>query len=142
VLRGLEDELKQLRIQLAEQENLYNQHDPSLSKRQRKIVYARIQRSLPMIDARADQIYALYDVLEGQKDKGQMMQEEEVEITLQHIGIDPAAARAASGQTGKSTTLVDDSDVDLEEDEDELPWEGIETTQTQTLPSLRGLRVR
>ena len=142
VLRGLEDELKHLRIQLAEQENLYNQHDPSLSKRQRKIVYARIQRLLPMIDARADQIYALYDVLEGQKDKGQMMQEEEVEITLQHIGIDPAAARAASGQTGKSTTLVDDSDVDLEEDEDELPWEGIETTQTQTLPSLRGLRVR
>lgn len=141
VLRGLENELSNLRAQLAEQENLYNQHDPSLSKRQRKVVYARIQKLLPMIDIRADQIYALYDVLEGQKDKGQMMQEEEVEVTLQNIGIDPAAARLVSGQTVKSTTLVEDSDADIDDD-DELPWEGIEATQTQTLPSLRAMRVR
>lgn len=142
VLRGLEDELHNLRTQLAEQENLYNQHDPSLSKRQRKVVYARIQKLLPMIDTRADQIYALYDVLEGQKDKGQMMQDEEVEITLQNIGIDQATARAVSGQTGRSTTMVNDSDAEIDEDDDELPWEGIETTQTQTLPSLRAMRVR
>lgn len=144
VLRGLENELNNLRAQLTEQEKLYNQHDPSLSKRQRKVIYARIQRLLPMIDTRADQIYALYDVLEGQKDKGQLMQEEEVEITLQNMGIDPAAVRAVSGQTtiGRSTTIAEDSEADIDEDEDELPWEGIETTQTQTLPSLRGMRVR
>lgn len=142
VLRGLEDELSNLRTQLAEQENLYNQHDPSLNKRQRKVVYARIQKLLPIIETRADQIYALYDVLEGQKDKGQMMQEEEVEITLQNIGIDTAIARAVSGQTGRSTTMVNDSDAEIDEDGDELPWEGIEATQTQTLPSLRAMRVR
>lgn len=143
VLQGLEDELQTLREQLVQQETIYNQHDPSLSKRQRKIVYARIHKLLAMIETRADQIYSLYDVLEGQKDKGQLMQEQEVEVTLQHIGIDLAAARRVSGQTVKMTqTVQDDSDADIEDDDEELPWEGIEATQTQTLPSLRLMRVR
>jgi hypothetical protein len=140
VLRGLESELQTLRQQLAEQENLYNQHDPSLSKRQRKIVYARIHKLLAMIETRADQIYALYDVLEGQKDKGQMMQEEEVEVTLQNIGIDFDAARPMTSRTFKAGN--EESDGEIDEEDMEPQWEGFEATNTQELPSLRGIKVR
>ena len=137
VLRGLESELQQLRQQLQEQETLYNQHDPSLSKHQRKIVYARIQKLMAVIDAKADQIYALYDVLEGQRAMGQMMEEEEVEVTLHNIGIDIASARRAAESAPQDD--VDDSEADIE-DYDDLSWKGIDATQTQTLPSMRGLR--
>lgn len=153
VLKGLDDELAQLRAQLARQEELYHQHDPSLSKRKRKVVLAKIQKLLAAIDMRADQIYALYDVLEGQKEKGQLMPENEVEVTLQSIGIDAATARNMNGARRRSG--LEGSDVeDLiseggqsgsengQDDEESLPWEGFEATQTQTLGSLRsGLRM-
>ena len=94
-------------MQLSQQEALYNQHDPALSKHKRKIVYARIQKLLVAIEARMDQIYALYDVLEGQKTSGQMMKEEEVEVTLQNLGIDLAAAhRFQNKDTTKAPPAV------------------------------------
>lgn len=158
VLKGLEEEIAQLRVKLVEQETLYNQHDPSLSKSKRKIVYARIQKLMAAIDLRADQIYALYDVLEGQKEKGQLMTEEEVEVTLQNIGVAPVigtwTSRRVSQQESKSGNQGKNDDIDghsgteseAEEhnvgEDDELPWEGFEPTITRTLESLRGLRVR
>jgi len=136
VLRGLETELQQFRQQLKEQETLYHQHDPSLSKHQRKIVYARIQKLMTVIDTKADQIYALYDVLEGQKAMGQMMKEEEVEVTLHNIGMDLESARRAAESVPQD--VIDDSDAGYEDDEG-APWEGIDATRTQTLPSMRGM---
>ena len=88
VIKGLEDELAHLKVQLAQYQALYNQQDPSLSKRKRKSVYTRIEKLLATIDGKADQIYALYDVVEGQKAAGQQMTEEEVEVTLLRVGID------------------------------------------------------
>ena len=87
VLKGLEDELSHLKIQLAQLQALYNGHDPALSKRKRKTCRARIEKMLREIDIKADQIYALYDVLEGQKEAGVLMSEQEVEVTLQSLGV-------------------------------------------------------
>ena len=89
VLKGLEDELKHSKIKLSEYQALYNRHDPALSKRKRKAVFDRIEKLLASIDTKADQIYALYDVLEGQKQCGQEMDEDEVEITLLRVGVNP-----------------------------------------------------
>ena len=89
VLKELEDELKHSKIKLSEYQALYNSHDPALSKRKRKAVFDRIEKLLATIDSKADQIYSLYDVLEGQKQSGQEMDEDEVEITLLSIGINP-----------------------------------------------------
>lgn len=72
VLKGMENGLIPLREQLSAQQVLYNQHDPALSKRKRTAVFERIQQLLSAIEQRADQIYALYDVLEGQKAQGQL----------------------------------------------------------------------
>ncbi|KAE8401032.1 hypothetical protein BDV37DRAFT_188090 [Aspergillus pseudonomiae] len=132
VLKALEDELSHLKMQLLTYQGAYNKLDASLSKRQRKSLSAKIEKLLKDIDMKADQIYALYDVLEGQKSKGQEMTEQEMEVTLQSIGIDVGAARAAdvTATTDKSSQN-NATDYDIDDDED-LPWEGIESTMDVT----------
>ena len=134
VMKGLEDELKHLKIQLSQYQDLYNGHDPALSRRQRKQVSKKIEGLMKDIDVKADQIYNLYDVLEGQKQSGHEMTEQEVEVTLHSIMIEAS-----------ETDIRDDGEMDdapqpkptqrhpwdLESsDEEGLPWEGIESTAT------------
>ncbi|KEQ98354.1 hypothetical protein AUEXF2481DRAFT_36865 [Aureobasidium subglaciale EXF-2481] len=96
VLKQLEDEVTHLKIQLRAYETMYNKHDPALGRRKRLGVKQRIDTLIAEVERRSDQIYALYDVLEGQKasadvDREQQQQEvadENVESTLQSLGID------------------------------------------------------
>ncbi|KAI9743623.1 MAG: hypothetical protein M1818_002939 [Claussenomyces sp. TS43310] len=118
VMKGLQDELAHLKLQLALHQTVYNRHDPSLSMRKRKAVKAKVDRLLKAVDMKADQIYALYDVLEGQKQSGQVLTEEEVEVTLQSIGV-----TFETEKTAEKASEEDDRNSDLE-----LPWEGIEET--------------
>lgn len=128
VLKALEDELAHLKMQLVAYQGSYNKLDASLSKRQRKSVGEKIEKLLKDIDMKADQIYALYDVLEGQKQNGREMTEQEMEVTLQSIGIDTAGRTAdVTATTDKSSRKEPDS-----EDDDELPWEGFESTLEMT----------
>ncbi|OBT83036.1 hypothetical protein VE02_09218 [Pseudogymnoascus sp. 03VT05] len=132
VMKGLEDELAHLKIGLAQYQAVYNKHDPSLSMRKRKAVKARIESLFKAIDTKADQIYALYDVLEGQKETGQELSEKEVEVTLMDIGIDvDALKKDKSAQDPQGEDSGEDSELDL-------PWEGIE--DTTGLSSVNGRR--
>ncbi|KAL1997962.1 hypothetical protein VTN02DRAFT_345 [Thermoascus thermophilus] len=138
VLKGLEDELAHLRMQLAACQSAYGRHDASASKRQRKSLHGRIERLLRDVDLKADQIYALYDVLEGQRQTGHEMTEREVEVTLQSIGLlrarfaDPTESSSSKRNVvvdaDDADGLDDDDDDDDDEEEEELPWEGIEST--------------
>ncbi|GAB7349420.1 hypothetical protein MBLNU459_g8535t1 [Dothideomycetes sp. NU459] len=148
VLKQLHDEVAHLKLRLAALEGAYNAHDPALGRRKRKAVKQKMEALIAEIDRRSDQIYSLYDVLEGQKqaDAGAAdregeaaaeMDEADVEETLQSLGIDAndlarRASRAnqtehksaglyASGGTGIGGGL----DRLIEESDDELPWEGI-----------------
>jgi hypothetical protein len=146
VLKSLEDELAHLKMQLATCQNAYTKHDASLSKRQRKTIYRKIEQLLKEIDVKSDQIYALYDVLEGQKQDGHEMTEVEVEVTLQSIGIDvKASAAAAKGDDTRPTVESFKNAVMTEEDTDdedeELPWEGFESTADVTGRSVVSRRV-
>ena len=135
VMKCLEDELAHLKIQLTKYQTLYNGQDPALSKRSRKSVHNKIETLLQAIDSKADQIYALYDVLEGQKQDGREISNEEVEVTLQSIGVDVAALHLRGGEGEKQQAEKKSNETserypwDLEsEAESELPWEGIEST--------------
>ncbi|KAL2861847.1 hypothetical protein BJX68DRAFT_251669 [Aspergillus pseudodeflectus] len=121
VLKALEDELSHLKMQLVTYQGAYNRLDASLSKRQRKSLGEKIEKLLKDIDMKADQIYALYDVLEGQRQRGQEMTEQEMEVTLQSIGIDTNAGKLGevTGTTDKSSRK-DGTDYDVDEDS-ELP---------------------
>lgn len=120
VLKTLEDELSHLKMQLASYQSAYNKLDASLGKRQRKAVMQKIETVLKDIDLKSDQIYALYDVLETCKGE---ITKRDLDITLESIGID-VTANSAKSRSGP---------VDLEdEDEEDLPWEGIESTAELT----------
>ncbi|KAJ5095967.1 hypothetical protein NUU61_005323 [Penicillium alfredii] len=130
VLKTLEDELSHLKMQLASYQSAYNKLDASLGKRQRKSLLERIDKVLKDVDMKSDQIYSLYDVLEGQKQAGHQMTEQEMEMTLESIGIDVPPVQDVTGITDKSSRFA--VPLDLDEDEDELPWEGIESTADMT----------
>lgn len=142
VLKELEDELAHLKIQLTQYQTLYNGHDPALSKRRRKSVQQKIETTLQAIDVKADQIYALYDVLEGQKQDGHEISDEEVEITLQSIGVKAPELRLRGGGGDEGEENGDENENpaerhpwDLQSDEDSsegFPWEGIESTVETT----------
>ncbi|KAG7002193.1 hypothetical protein G7Y79_00028g062140 [Physcia stellaris] len=137
VLKGLEDELAHQKMQLAHYQKLYTGHDPALSKRQRKSVYAKVETLLKDIDVKSDQIYSLYDVLEGQKQDGHQITEQEVEVTLQSIGVDVADLGLRGGDIDNSLTNkpAERHPWDLDSNdgsEEDLPWEGIESTAGTT----------
>ena len=136
VIKGLDDELAHLKIELTQYQALYNGHDPALSKRRRKMVYCKIETLLEAIEVKADQLYALYDVLEGQKQEGREISQEEVEITLQSVGIDAASLHLRGGGADEEQQHEKEKPSarqpwDLDSDGEsvgDLPWEGIETT--------------
>ncbi|KAF1349859.1 hypothetical protein BDV97DRAFT_177589 [Delphinella strobiligena] len=103
VMKQLEDEVAHLKMKLASYEKLYNAHDPATQRRLRRRHRAKMDSIIEDIEHRSDQIYALYDVLEGQKQAAaragvECMDEEQVEETLQSLGIDieDLAERAAA----------------------------------------------
>ncbi|KFA48921.1 hypothetical protein S40293_02517 [Stachybotrys chartarum IBT 40293] len=85
VIKGLEDESQHLQLELSRLQAQYNSSDKSLGRRQRLSMAEGIRGLLKQLEAKNDQIYSLYDVLEGQKAAGQAMTEEEVEMTVLNI---------------------------------------------------------
>ena len=147
VLKGLEDEIAHHKIKLAQYQTIYNSHDPSLSKRKRKSCQQKIENLLQVIDSKADQIYALYDVLEGQKQEGQDLSEEQVEVTLLSIGVDlPTLHLRGGGQESKGNAQGAERhhwELSSEDgDEEELPWEGIEPATEATRSGYAGTKGR
>ena len=138
VIKQLEDEVKHLKFQLGAHQQRYNQHDPALSKRERVKVKTNMDKFTIEIEKRSDQIYALYDVLEGQKEAGQQakeMDEQEVEEKLDSLGIDPAeiAARVMRGEpeVGRKGPFGLDGAEEMSEGSGELPWEGLSDVESE-----------
>ncbi|KMP06650.1 hypothetical protein CIRG_06331 [Coccidioides immitis RMSCC 2394] len=138
VLKALEDELAHLKMQLTVFQTTYAKHDPSLNKRQRKAMCPKIAILMTEIEKKSDQIYSLYDVLEGQKKHGEEMTEEEVEVTLHSLGIAAPVSRQPNlterlgqdFQEGKHNTAHEAKLSDS--DDEELPWEGFDDTIEST----------
>lgn len=140
VLKQLQDEVAHLKLQLAALEMAYNAHDPALGRRKRKSVRQKMEALIIEVERRSDQIYSLYDVLEGQKqasagaekESATGMNEEAFEGTLQSLGIDAVdlaerAAKASEQNKSKSAGPHTSGGIDrlIEESDDDLPWEGI-----------------
>ena len=120
VLKQVEDEVTHLKLNLSVQQRLYSQHDPSLSKRRRVEVKELMDQLTFQIEKRSDQIYALYDVLEGQKAAaatGADVDDVDVDQTLESLGIDPAelSGRIGRGAYGAGAPFGLDGASDTEE---------------------------
>lgn len=88
VMTALEDELSQSKRQLAQFQELYNHQNPALGKRARKSLKEKMEVLLRAIDGKADHIYSLYDVLEGQKQQGSDLTSQQVQATLRSVGVE------------------------------------------------------
>ena len=75
VIKGLEDEIAHLKLENTRLAGEYAKHDPSLGMRQRKALKKRLDELLNEIERKSDQLYGLYDVLEGQKESGDLTEE-------------------------------------------------------------------
>lgn len=104
VIKGLEDESRHLQGELSQQQAKYSNSDKAIGKRDRLAVAETIRSLLKSLEVKNDQIYSLYDVLEGQKAAGQAMTEAELEMTVLNI-------------TGMSIREVTDQ---------QLTWEGFQ----------------
>ncbi|TVY70229.1 hypothetical protein Focb16_v001696 [Fusarium oxysporum f. sp. cubense] len=104
VIKGLEDESHHLQLELTRIQAQYNGRDKALGRRERLNLAETIRTTLKRLEAKNDQIYSLYDVLEGQKAAGQAMSEEEIEMTVLNI----------TGMTVRDVTS-----------NSELTWEGV-----------------
>jgi hypothetical protein len=67
VIKGLGDEIAHLKLEHARVTKAYGKHDPSLGMRHRKSLKQRMDQLVLEIERKSDQLYGLYDVLEGQK---------------------------------------------------------------------------
>ncbi|KAG6033274.1 hypothetical protein E4U41_006957 [Claviceps citrina] len=85
VIKGLEDEAEHLQLELTRLQARYNGRDKAIGRRERLDMAESIRTLLRRMEVKNDQIYSLYDVLEGQKAAGQAMTEEEVEMTVLNI---------------------------------------------------------
>ncbi|KAK1972220.1 hypothetical protein LY78DRAFT_624436 [Colletotrichum sublineola] len=103
VIKGLEDELEHMKMEHAKMQARYDRHNPALAESKRKQLKINIDANMNAREVKNAQIYALYDVLEGQKQVGQEMSEEELDMTVFSI-------------TGLSVRDITD----------QLTWEGIQ----------------
>lgn len=85
VIKGLEDEAQHLKHTLAKLNAKYTAMDNATSRKQRLALAETIHTLLRQLEVKNDQIYSLFDVLEGQKAAGQLMTEEEVEMTVLNV---------------------------------------------------------
>ncbi|KAK0391860.1 hypothetical protein NLU13_1359 [Sarocladium strictum] len=85
VIKGLEDEARHLKHALAKLNAKYTSADKAIGRGKRLAMAEAIHTLLRQLEVKNDQIYSLYDVLEGQKAAGQAMTEEDVEMTVLHI---------------------------------------------------------
>lgn len=85
VIKGLEDEARHLQLNLSSLQAQYSRSDKAHGRRERLRMAEGIRTLLKRLEAKNDQIYSLYDVLEGQKAADQAMTEEEIELTVLNI---------------------------------------------------------
>ncbi|KAK2741219.1 hypothetical protein FQN57_005681 [Myotisia sp. PD_48] len=151
ILKGIEDELSHLKLDLAEHQDYYHQHDAALGKRQRKSIFKKIQLLMRAIEEKSDQIYALYDVVEAQNGGnafGDGIPEQGIEQTLQSLGIGAATtteqkidltgclSRDEAYREDTEEQLVADQSMDWGEEDEEVEH-GDDMCTEVSLPAMK-----
>jgi len=127
VVKELRDERVHLHAELAVVRAMLESHDPSLGRRKRATLESDITDLLAKIKVKDDQIYNLYDVLEGQQDDD--ITEQFVEGVTEEIRQqDEEVEKEVETRRKEKKVTIQSFHEDDEGDEEELPWEGFEST--------------
>ncbi|KAL7939102.1 hypothetical protein V8C35DRAFT_285712 [Trichoderma chlorosporum] len=107
VIKGLKDESQHIQLELTKLQARYNKSDKSMDRHKRETLAGAIRKLLDRVEAKNNQIYSLYDVLEGQKAAGQEMTQEQVEMTVLNItGMHVREVTNMSDQMTEGTGIV------------------------------------
>lgn len=128
VIKNLEDEVEDRKGELDKNENALRAQDASMGKRRRKLLVQMIESLLHEIDTKSDQIYALYDVLEGLKAAGAEMSQDEVEITIRDIIGQGTRVNKGKARATEAEAQADDDDFHEYVEESVEEWNGFESS--------------
>jgi hypothetical protein len=82
LIKETQDEIDHLQIGLKQLNEVYFALDKALGMRERRRVMGEIKRLQGELEAKSGHLYRLHDVLEGQKQAGQLMEGEGVDVTV------------------------------------------------------------
>ena len=82
LIKETQDEIDHLQIELKRLNEVYFALDKSLGMRERRRVMGDIKRLQGELEAKSGHLYRLHDVLEGQKQAGQLMEGDGVDVTV------------------------------------------------------------
>ncbi|KAK1755088.1 protein Daple [Echria macrotheca] len=82
LIKETQDEIDHLQLELKRMNEVYFGLDKSLGQRERRRVMAEIKKLQSELEMKSGHLYKLHDVLEGQKQAGQLMGEDEVNVTV------------------------------------------------------------
>jgi hypothetical protein len=131
VVKELRDERIHLHAELAVARAMLESHDPSLGRRKRAALENDITELLARIKVKDDQIYNLYDALEGQQDGDiteQFVEGVTEEIRAQDEEVEKEVENRRKGKKVTIQSFHKDEESVRDEEEEELPWEGFEST--------------
>ncbi|KAL2165541.1 hypothetical protein VTH06DRAFT_843 [Thermothelomyces fergusii] len=103
LIKETQDEIDHLQMELRKLNEVYFGLDKSVGMRERRRVMGEIKRLQGELEAKSGHLYRLHDVLEGQKQAGQLMEGDGVDVTVLS-GLLRAEVEAADGgeETGRS----------------------------------------
>ncbi|KAK4658475.1 hypothetical protein QC762_102130 [Podospora pseudocomata] len=82
LIKETQDEIEHLQMELKRVNEGYFSLDKSVGARERKRLMGEMKRLQGELEAKSGQLYRLHDVLEGQKQAGQVMEGEVVDVTV------------------------------------------------------------
>lgn len=82
VVKGIQDEIVHLKKRHAEAVALYHRTDGGMKRKERNMIREEMEGLARMLEVKNDQVYELYDVLEGQEAAGQAMDQSAVDVTV------------------------------------------------------------
>ncbi|RKU48335.1 hypothetical protein DL546_008473 [Coniochaeta pulveracea] len=85
VIKELQDEIAHIEVQIQEQNKYYFGLDKAIGQRERRRALMAVQKLQREYESKSAQVYKLHDVLEGQKQAGQLMTQEELDVTIASI---------------------------------------------------------
>ncbi|PHH80881.1 hypothetical protein CDD82_1461 [Ophiocordyceps australis] len=84
-IKTAKDKAHHLQLEYAQVQARYDSLDGSMGRRERNGLFDKMNKLLKRLNAKKDEIYNLYDVLEGQKAAGQAMSDQQVEMTIFNV---------------------------------------------------------
>ncbi|KAL0474429.1 hypothetical protein QR685DRAFT_9352 [Neurospora intermedia] len=82
LIKEISDEIEHLQMELKHMNELYFSLDKSTGQRERRRIMGEIKKLQAELETKSGQLYKLHDVLEGQKNAGQLMDDSELDITI------------------------------------------------------------